>query len=106
EHPGAGARGRGPAAGPTAVAGSQGAAGSEGDRQRPPGGRNVHGNPILGRPGARGRAAGETSDAGAGPGGLVVTILLCIAGALVGGFIGSHVLGWEDVTGVCLRSVA
>jgi uncharacterized membrane protein YeaQ/YmgE (transglycosylase-associated protein family) len=39
-------------------------------------------------------------------GGLVVTILLGIAGALVGGFIGSHLLGFGEVTGFDLRSVA
>ena len=43
---------------------------------------------------------------GRGPAGLVVTILLGIAGALVGGFIGSHFLGFGDVTGFDLRSLA
>jgi uncharacterized membrane protein YeaQ/YmgE (transglycosylase-associated protein family) len=43
---------------------------------------------------------------GQGPGGLVITILLGIAGAFVGGYIGSHFLGWGDVTGFDLRSVA
>ena len=42
---------------------------------------------------------------GKGPGGIVWTILLGIAGALVGGYIGSHLLGIEDVTGFDLRSV-
>jgi uncharacterized membrane protein YeaQ/YmgE (transglycosylase-associated protein family) len=42
---------------------------------------------------------------GKGPGGLVWTILLGIAGALVGGFIGSHFLKLEDITGFDLRSV-
>ena len=43
---------------------------------------------------------------GKGPAGFVVTILLGIAGALVGGFIGSHFLSIEDVSGFDLRSVA
>ena len=42
---------------------------------------------------------------GKGPAGFVLTILLGVAGALIGGFIGSHVLGWGDVTGFDLRSV-
>ena len=42
---------------------------------------------------------------GKGPGGIVWTTLLGIAGALVGGYIGSHLLGIEDVTGFDLRSV-
>jgi uncharacterized membrane protein YeaQ/YmgE (transglycosylase-associated protein family) len=37
--------------------------------------------------------------------GLIITILLGIAGALVGGYIGSHFLGIEDVTGFDLRSL-
>jgi uncharacterized membrane protein YeaQ/YmgE (transglycosylase-associated protein family) len=42
---------------------------------------------------------------GQGPAGLIVTILLGIAGALVGGYLGSRFLGWGDVTGFDLRSV-
>jgi uncharacterized membrane protein YeaQ/YmgE (transglycosylase-associated protein family) len=42
---------------------------------------------------------------GKGPAGLVWTILLGIAGALVGGFIGSHFLGFGEITGFDLRSV-
>jgi uncharacterized membrane protein YeaQ/YmgE (transglycosylase-associated protein family) len=34
---------------------------------------------------------------GSGPSGLILTILLGIAGAVVGGFIGSHFLGVGDV---------
>jgi uncharacterized membrane protein YeaQ/YmgE (transglycosylase-associated protein family) len=41
---------------------------------------------------------------GKGPGGIVWTILLGIAGALVGGYIGSHLFG-EDITGFNIRSV-
>jgi uncharacterized membrane protein YeaQ/YmgE (transglycosylase-associated protein family) len=36
---------------------------------------------------------------GRAPGGMVVTILLGIAGALVGGFIASHLLGWGSDLG-------
>jgi uncharacterized membrane protein YeaQ/YmgE (transglycosylase-associated protein family) len=43
---------------------------------------------------------------GRGPAGLVVTMLLGIAGALVGGFIGSHFLNSGDVSGFDLRSLA
>jgi uncharacterized membrane protein YeaQ/YmgE (transglycosylase-associated protein family) len=43
---------------------------------------------------------------GEGPGGLIVTILLGIVGAVVGGYLGSHFLEWGDVTGFDLRSVA
>lgn len=43
---------------------------------------------------------------GRGPAGLVVTILLGIGGALLGGYIGSNFLGIGDVTGFDLRSVA
>jgi uncharacterized membrane protein YeaQ/YmgE (transglycosylase-associated protein family) len=42
---------------------------------------------------------------GQGPSGLIITILLGVAGALVGGYLGSHLLGLEDVTGFNLRSV-
>jgi uncharacterized membrane protein YeaQ/YmgE (transglycosylase-associated protein family) len=43
---------------------------------------------------------------GQGPSGLIITIVLGIAGALLGGYIGSHLLGIGDVTGFDLRSVA
>src|SRR5262249_29838959 len=43
---------------------------------------------------------------GQGPAGFVVTILLGIAGALVGGYLGSQLLNIGDVTGFDLRSVA
>jgi uncharacterized membrane protein YeaQ/YmgE (transglycosylase-associated protein family) len=42
---------------------------------------------------------------GRGPAGFVVTILLGVVGALVGGYLGSHLLGLEDVTGFNLHSV-
>ena len=42
---------------------------------------------------------------GQGPAGFVLTMLLGIVGALVGGYLGSHFLGLEDVTGFDLRSV-
>ena len=38
------------------------------------------------------------------PGGIIVTILLGIAGALVGGFLGSKLFNW-DVTGFNLPSL-
>jgi uncharacterized membrane protein YeaQ/YmgE (transglycosylase-associated protein family) len=41
---------------------------------------------------------------GRDPGGIIVTILLGIAGALVGGFIASRI-GFGTVTGIDLRSV-
>ena len=43
---------------------------------------------------------------GRGPAGLIVTTLVGIAGALVGGFIGSHFLNFGDISGFDLRSVA
>jgi len=42
---------------------------------------------------------------GRDPGGLIVTILLGIAGALVGGYIGTQ-LGFGRVSGLDLRSLA
>ncbi len=39
-------------------------------------------------------------------GGIILTIVLGIAGALVGGFLGTSVLGFGDVTGFDLRSIA
>ena len=38
------------------------------------------------------------------PGGLIVTILIGIVGAVIGGFIGTR-LGFGDVTGFDLRSI-
>jgi len=43
---------------------------------------------------------------GGSPAGLVVTILLGVAGALVGGFIGTHLLSFGDISGFDPRSVA
>jgi uncharacterized membrane protein YeaQ/YmgE (transglycosylase-associated protein family) len=43
---------------------------------------------------------------GKSPAGLLLTILLGIAGALVGGYLGSHLFGIGDVTGFDVRSVA
>jgi uncharacterized membrane protein YeaQ/YmgE (transglycosylase-associated protein family) len=42
---------------------------------------------------------------GKGPGGLVYTTLLGIAGAVVGGFIGNRLLGIGEVTGFNLQSM-
>ena len=42
---------------------------------------------------------------GKDPGGCIITMLLGVAGALIGGFIGSR-LGWGTVTGLDLRSFA
>ncbi|PYP41213.1 MAG: GlsB/YeaQ/YmgE family stress response membrane protein [Gemmatimonadetes bacterium] len=42
---------------------------------------------------------------GKDPGGIIVTILLGIAGALVGGFVGTR-LGFGNISGFDLRSVA
>jgi uncharacterized membrane protein YeaQ/YmgE (transglycosylase-associated protein family) len=42
---------------------------------------------------------------GKDPGGIIITILIGIAGAVVGGFIGTA-LGFGAVTGIDLRSVA
>lgn len=39
-------------------------------------------------------------------GGIILTILLGIVGAVVGGFIGTHLLGFGDVSGFDLRSMA
>jgi uncharacterized membrane protein YeaQ/YmgE (transglycosylase-associated protein family) len=41
---------------------------------------------------------------GKDPGGIIVTILLGIAGAFVGGYLGTR-LGFGDVTGIDLRSL-
>jgi len=42
---------------------------------------------------------------GRDPGGIIITILLGIAGAVVGGFIGTQ-LGFGDISGFDLRSLA
>ena len=42
---------------------------------------------------------------GKDPGGWIVTILIGIAGAILGGYLGSRVMGW-DVTGFNLPSFA
>ena len=42
---------------------------------------------------------------GRDPGGLIITILLGIGGAVVGGFIGTQ-LGYGDISGLDLRSLA
>lgn len=42
---------------------------------------------------------------GRDPGGIIVTIILGILGAVVGGFIGTQ-LGFGDITGFDLRSMA
>jgi uncharacterized membrane protein YeaQ/YmgE (transglycosylase-associated protein family) len=41
---------------------------------------------------------------GKDPGGAIVTILIGIVGAVIGGFIGTR-LGWGEVTGLDLRSI-
>ena len=43
---------------------------------------------------------------GQSPGGLIITILLGIAGAVVGGYIASHVFHSGDISGFDLRSTA
>jgi len=42
---------------------------------------------------------------GRDPGGIIITILLGIGGAVVGGFIGTQ-LGFGDISGLDLRSLA
>jgi uncharacterized membrane protein YeaQ/YmgE (transglycosylase-associated protein family) len=39
-------------------------------------------------------------------GGILLTIVLGVVGALVGGFLGTYVFGFGDVTGFNLRSIA
>ena len=39
-------------------------------------------------------------------GGIILTIVLGVVGALVGGFLGTHVLGFGDISGFNLRSIA
>jgi uncharacterized membrane protein YeaQ/YmgE (transglycosylase-associated protein family) len=41
---------------------------------------------------------------GKDPGGCLVTMLIGIAGALIGGFLGTEVFNWGRVTGFDLRS--
>jgi uncharacterized membrane protein YeaQ/YmgE (transglycosylase-associated protein family) len=43
---------------------------------------------------------------GRAPGGIIMTILLGIAGAIVGGLIGTYVLNFGDVSAFDLRSMA
>jgi uncharacterized membrane protein YeaQ/YmgE (transglycosylase-associated protein family) len=38
-------------------------------------------------------------------GGIIVTSLLGIVGAVVGGFIGTQLLGWGDISGFDMRSI-
>ena len=38
-------------------------------------------------------------------GGLIVTTVLGVVGALVGGFLGTHVFGFGDISGFDLRSM-
>ena len=42
---------------------------------------------------------------GRDPGGLIITVLLGIGGAVVGGFIGTQ-MGYGDISGLDLRSLA
>ena len=39
-------------------------------------------------------------------GGIIVTIILGIIGALVGGFLGTYVFGFGDISGFDVRSIA
>ena len=39
-------------------------------------------------------------------GGIIVTIVLGIVGALVGGFLGTYVFGFGDISGFDVRSIA
>jgi uncharacterized membrane protein YeaQ/YmgE (transglycosylase-associated protein family) len=43
---------------------------------------------------------------GSGPSGFILTTILGIVGALVGGFIGQHLFGIADISGFDLRSLA
>ncbi len=42
---------------------------------------------------------------GKDPGGFILTSILGIVGAVVGGFIGTHLFGFGDITGFDLRSL-
>ena len=39
-------------------------------------------------------------------GGIIVTIVLGVVGALIGGFLGTHVFGFGEISGFDLRSIA
>ena len=39
-------------------------------------------------------------------GGIILTIVLGVVGALVGGFLGTYVFGFGDISGFNLRSIA
>jgi uncharacterized membrane protein YeaQ/YmgE (transglycosylase-associated protein family) len=39
-------------------------------------------------------------------GGIILTVVLGVVGALVGGFLGTHLLGFGDISGFDLRSTA
>ena len=39
-------------------------------------------------------------------GGIILTIVLGVVGAVVGGFLGTHVFGFGDISGFDLRSIA
>lgn len=39
-------------------------------------------------------------------GGIILTIILGVVGALLGGFLGTHVFGFGDISGFDLRSLA
>jgi len=43
---------------------------------------------------------------GKAPGGIILTIALGIVGAVVGGFIGTHLLSFGDISGFNWRSMA
>ena len=63
-----------------------------------------HGYSVLDRDGVDRRAAGKIPHAGKDPGGLIVTVLIGVAGAFVGGYVGSF-LGLGTVTGFNLGSI-
>jgi uncharacterized membrane protein YeaQ/YmgE (transglycosylase-associated protein family) len=42
---------------------------------------------------------------GPDPGGIIITILIGIAGAFVGGFVVQWLFGWPGVTGISLGSI-
>jgi len=50
------------------------------------------------------RGAGQIHHAGRDPGGIIVTILIGIAGALIGGYISTR-MGYGAVDGIDLRSI-
>lgn len=43
---------------------------------------------------------------GRDPGGCLITIAIGVAGAMFGGFLATQVLGWNDVSGLNLYSIA